>query len=101
MSTTTERRQKPRAQLDTAVGFRRRRETRHTLRMQDLSEHGCRLATQERLDGREIVWVTLPGLESLQATVRWSRSWLAGVEFERPMHQAVFAMMAGRLQGKG
>ena len=46
-----------------------------------------------------MIWITLPGLESLQARVCWVNEWTAGAEFVRPLHQAVFDMIAERMQG--
>ena len=65
--------------------------------MHDMSPEGCRIASPERLDRGELVWVQLPSLESLAAQVKWTRAWQSGVEFERPMHVAVYEMMTGRL----
>ena len=45
----------------------------------------------------ELVWVQLPSLESLPSWVRWTQKAHSGIEFDRPMHPAVFDMMAGRL----
>jgi len=101
MAAQQDKRRCARAPMEAQVEFRRKRETRYAIQMHDLSPHGCRLATPERLAGEEMIWVTLPGLESQQATVRWTRAWFAGVEFHRPMHVAVFDMMADRLQQQG
>jgi hypothetical protein len=65
--------------------------------MHDLTQHGCRVACPERLDQGDLVWVQLPSLESLPAWVRWTQRAESGVEFDRPLHAAVYAMMAERL----
>lgn len=97
MSDQTERRRCARLNLDTKVEFRRMREAHYQIPMRDLTPHGCRIAAPERVDAGEMVWVQLPSLESLSARVRWSNDWQSGVEFNRPLHPAVFDMMAGRL----
>ena len=97
MADDIERRRWPRLALEADVGFRRRREAHYNIKMHDMTPEGCRIASPERIDRGELVWVQLPSLESLAARVKWTRAWQSGVEFERPMHVAVFDMMAGRL----
>ena len=97
MANATERRRWERVPLEAKVDFRRPRESHYAVTMHDLTPHGCRLACPERLDKGELVWVQLPSLESLPAWVRWTQKAQSGVEFDRPMHRAVFEMMAGRL----
>lgn len=97
MTDQVERRRTPRLELEADVQFRRRREAHYAIKMHDMSPEGCRIASPERLDRGEMVWVQLPSLESMSGHVKWSRTWQSGVEFERPMHVAVFDMMAGRL----
>ena len=92
-----ERRRWPRLALEADIQFRRRREAHYAIKMHDMTPEGCRIGSPERLDRGEMVWVQLPSLQSLSGHVKWSRAWQAGVEFERPMHVAVFDMMAGRL----
>lgn len=66
-------------------------------RVFDLSCHGCRLEFIERprLDDR--AWIKFEGLEALEASVCWVDGFIAGVEFERPIHQAVFDLLIKRL----
>ena len=97
MLDSTERRLNPRVSLEADVLFRRPREGHYSITMHDLTPHGCKLAVPERLDKGDLVWVQLPSLESLQGWVRWTQKAWSGVEFERPMHPAVFEMMAERL----
>jgi hypothetical protein len=79
------------------VEFRRRKEPHYVVPLHDLTAQGCRIAPPERVDCGELVWVQLPSLESLSSRVKWSGSWQSGVEFDRPMHPAVFDMIAARL----
>ena len=97
MSDSVERRRCARAEIEAEIGFRRPREPHYAIRAHDLSPQGCRLASPERLDAGDLVWVQLPSLESLPAWVRWTHKAQSGVEFDRPMHTAVFGMMAKRL----
>jgi hypothetical protein len=92
-----DRRRHERLELDADVEFRRKREAHYTIRMHDLTPHGCRIAPPEYVGTGELVWVQLPSLQSLLSRVKWTSGWQSGVEFDRPMHPAVFDMMAARL----
>ncbi|RIA44454.1 PilZ domain-containing protein [Hephaestia caeni] len=56
----------------------------------DLSTTGFRAETSFTLWEGHIVWLTLPGLASLEATVAWRDGLLYGCAFARPLHPAVF-----------
>ena len=55
----------------------------------DLSAHGCRFETRERLAVDSNLWLKLPGLEALYSRVAWVAEWEAGCEFGQPLHPAV------------
>jgi hypothetical protein len=97
MTGQQERRRDQRLSLDADVEFRRKKQAHYTVRMQDLTPNGCRIAPPERVDAGELVWVQLPSLESLSSRVKWATAWQSGVEFDRPMHPAVFDLLASRL----
>ena len=97
MTGEMERRRWPRLALQTDIEFRRKRETHYTIAMHDLTPQGCRIASPERVDPGEMVWVQLPTLQSLASQVKWTTGWQSGVEFDQPMHPAVFDLMAARL----
>jgi len=56
----------------------------------DLSPRGCKIEFVERPAVGERIWVKFDGLEALQCSVRWTAGHIGGVEFDRPLHQAVF-----------
>jgi hypothetical protein len=62
----------------------------------DLSPQGCRV----KLCGTVVVgshaWIMLPTLESWYARVAWSQNGEAGLDFERPLHEAVTRMVIAR-----
>ena len=60
------------------------------IRLQDLSMHGFRVEWPYTLSKGAIVWLKIPGLESMQATVAWSDNFQLGCSFARPVHPAVF-----------
>jgi hypothetical protein len=97
MSGPMDRRRSERIELATDIEFRRKREAHYTIRMHDLTPHGCKIAPPERVDAGELVWVQLPSLQSLSSRVKWTGDWQSGIEFDRPMHPAVFAMLSARL----
>lgn len=51
----------------------------------------------ERPNLDEIVWVKFEGLEALEAMVCWVRGFEVGLEFEKPIHSAVFDLLLSKL----
>jgi len=62
----------------------------------DIARHGCRLSFVDAPAVGEHLWVRLPGLEPIDAEVRWVRDFECGVSFETPIHEAVFALVLTR-----
>ena len=65
--------------------------------LRDLSPEGCMIDLVERPAMDEVMQVRLPGLETLQARVRWIDNYVAGLKFERPIHPAVFELLLQRM----
>ena len=65
--------------------------------LRDLSPEGCMIDLVERPAMDEVMQVRLPGLETLQARVRWIDNYVAGLKFERPIHPAVFELLLRRM----
>jgi hypothetical protein len=42
----------------------------------------------------ERVWVKFDGLEAIEGSVRWVDGHTGGVQFTRPLHEAVFERLA-------
>lgn len=97
MTDQKERRRTERVALDAAIDFRRAKEHRFEVRMHDLTAHGCKVTLPEQVGRKQMVWISMPGLETLQSEVRWASDWVAGIQFDRPMHPAVFDHMAAKL----
>ena len=97
MTPENERRRWPRRRVVAKADFRRKREMRYSIPIHDLTAQGCRIGSPERLVRGEMVWLQLPTLESQQATVRWAGLGVSGIEFDQPMHAAVYEMIAERL----
>lgn len=64
----------------------------------DLSRHGCKLEFVDRPSLDDRIWVKFEGLEALEALVCRIDGFVADVEFERPIHDAVFNMQLARLR---
>lgn len=95
----TERIERAAPRIGTAaeVTFRRVGKSRFSVAVLDLSPRGCRVEIVERPAVGEQVQVKFDGLETLDGTVRWVDGYEAGVKFNRPIHNAVFEMVAARL----
>ena len=72
--------------------LRDRSHTKFDIDVVDLSTTGFRLNTVFNLPVETIVWITLPKLAGLEATVAWRdrQSALYGCRFTTPLHPAVF-----------
>lgn len=64
--------------------------TRFSIRVVDLSPTGFRAETAFTLKPGATIWITLPGLQSLEATVAWQRGEQVGAAFRQPLYGAVF-----------
>lgn len=64
----------------------------------DISNRGCRVELVERVAPADRILIMLPGLDLVAARVAWQRHWIAGLEFENPLHPAVFEMLVTRLK---
>lgn len=80
------------------VDFRRAGDHRYRVNILDFSPEGCRIELPERVIPNEMIWISLPGLASLQARVRWVKDWVAGVEFDQPLHPSVFTHVSHRMR---
>ena len=93
-----DQRRGPRAALTAPVNFRKPKEMPYEVNLENVSQHGCCIALRERVRPGQLLWITIPGIENLQSWVRWQGEWHAGLEFEKPMHVAVFDHVAAQLR---
>lgn len=89
-------RQVERLKADLEVIVRRQGRRGQQLDARDISPLGCCLVFVDvpRVDDR--IWIQLPGLEAIEARVRWVEGHCAGVMFEKPIHAAVFDLLLER-----
>lgn len=69
----------------------------YSVELRDLSRDGCMIDLVERPVIGEVMHVKLPGLETMEARVRWVDNYIAGLKFERPMHPAVYELLLQRM----
>ena len=91
-------RKSERVPIAAMVKLRRRGRHNFTVKVFNLSKEGCKLEFLERPELGETVWVKFEKLELLQAKVCWLEGQFVGIEFERPLHEAVFESRISRLR---
>lgn len=97
MTETTPRRAE-RVPLRAEIDFRRQGDHRYPVTILDFSAEGCRLEAPVKVTPGDPVWISLPGLKSIQGTARWVEDWTIGVEFDRPLYPAVFDHVKASMQ---
>ena len=86
-----------RVSLAAEVILRRAGQPNYRVRVFDGSLDGCKLEFVERPNLDERVWVKFEGMEALEASVCWIEDFTVGVEFQKPIHPAVFETLLKRL----
>ena len=94
-------RKSPRVGLAAEVSLRRSGQKTYRANVHDVSQDGCKVEFVERPMLDELVWVKFEGLEALEAMVCWVEGFSVGLEFQRPVHPAVFEVLLQRLAAKG
>ena len=84
--------------LQAEIDFRRTGEHRWRVNVIDVSPQGCRVELPVRVTPEDTIWIIFPGLEAVQGRVCWIQEWVAGVEFDHPLHRAVFEMVEQRMR---
>ncbi|HEX4695407.1 PilZ domain-containing protein [Sphingomonas sp.] len=69
--------------------LRDRAANKYDVHLLDLSVTGFRAEAHYSLDAGMIVWLTIPGLQGLEATVAWRRAAVIGCKFRQPLYPAV------------
>jgi hypothetical protein len=90
-------RKSQRVHLSAEILLRRAGQHSYRVKIFDVSPHGCKAEFVVRPKLDEHVWVKFEGLESLEATVCWVRGFDVGLEFENPIHPAVFDLLVSKL----
>jgi hypothetical protein len=91
-----EDRSAPRTRLSIPAQFRQSGGRAFQTSLLDLSLSGFSASSISRLQPGTICWLTLPGLESLQAEVIWWEDGIAGCAFQRLMSPIVHDNLIAR-----
>ena len=83
-------RRQDRVGVATVARLRDRASNKYDVHLLDLSITGFRAEAHYSLDKDSIVWLTIPGLQGLEATVAWRRGAVIGCRFRQPLYPAVF-----------
>lgn len=87
------RRRSPRAPVSLDARIGRGGLDRALCKVTDLSIHGARLQTYSAIKAGTVIWLTLPRIGHVAATVRWADDFEAGCEFREPLSPAMFAAL--------
>ena len=91
------RRRVPRAPVSLDARIGRGGLDRALCKVTDVSLHGARLHTYSPLRKGAMIWLTLPRLGQIAATIMWADDFEAGCQFNDPLDDAAFAtLVTGR-----
>lgn len=93
----TDPRRAARVALRADIEFRRAGEHRWRVNILDFSPEGCRVEVPVKVDVDDLVWISLPAIESIQGVVCWVKEWEVGVQFAKPLYPSVFDMVRERM----
>ena len=97
-ATAPDTRRSSRARITARARFREAGANPYEVQIDDLSASGFRMISYTRPRAGTRIWVTLPGLQSLEAVVRRSDGNNHGCEFVLPLHPSVARHMQSLLQ---
>lgn len=89
-------RERSRASFRIAATLRDRASNKFRVYLIDLSATGFQAEAHPSFDPGAIVWLVLPGMQGLEATVIWRRQRVIGCRFNHPLHPAVFDHLVGK-----
>lgn len=86
-----------RVTLRADIDVRRPGDHRYKVNILDFSPEGCRIEIPIYVDEGDSIFISLPGLETIESKVRWKKDWEVGVEFLRPLYPAVFELIRTKM----
>ena len=89
------RRRSPRAPVSLDAKLGRGGLDRALCKVVDLSLHGARLQTYTALKRGSMIWLTLPRLGQVAATIMWADDFTAGCQFVEPLDPTAFEAVTG------
>lgn len=85
-----DRRRVSRTALSLSATIRDGNQTKAKARVIDMSTHGCRVECSTAVSDDNWIWLGIAGLETQHCRVVWHCHEFAGLEFEKPLSEAVF-----------
>jgi hypothetical protein len=85
-----DRRKVERTALRLTATMRDGTRSRVKVRVIDMSTHGCRIECSSSVEDDSWIWLSIAGLENQFCRVVWHAHEFIGLEFERPLSDAVF-----------
>ena len=85
-----DRRRVERTALRLTATMRDGTRSRVKVRVIDMSTHGCRIECSSSVDDDSWIWLSIAGLQNQFCRVVWHAHEFIGLEFERPLSEAVF-----------
>lgn len=82
-------RRQERLAVTMAARLRDRHSNKYDIRLLDLSVTGFRAEAHYALDPGQIVWLAIPGMQGLEATVAWRHGMEIGCSFRQPLYPPV------------
>ncbi|MEG3175063.1 PilZ domain-containing protein [Sphingomonas sp. RB3P16] len=89
----SERRRSPRAPISLDAKLGRGGLDRALCKVTDLSLHGAKLHTYSPMNKGAMIWLTLPRLGQVIATIVWADDYEAGCQFADPLDDIAFAAL--------
>ena len=79
------------------IGMRRMGSFSFQVVLEDVSTGGCKVELVEFVEVNDHIIARFPGIEPFSAKVSWADARFAGIDFDRPLHPAVFEQLLSRL----
>src|SRR5689334_7596631 len=95
---TPDRRRASRLALRLTATMRDGSKSRVHARVIDISTHGCRIDCTSAVADDSWVWLSIAGLENRYCRVAWHCQEFIGLEFAKPLSDAVFDRLLGEHQ---
>lgn len=91
-----DRRRSPRAPISLDARLGRGGLDRALCKVTDVSLHGAKLHTYSPMTKGAVIWLTLPRIGKIAATIMWADDFEAGCQFREPLDDAAFAALVVR-----
>lgn len=91
----TDRRRSPRAKISLDARLGSSGLDRALCKVTNVSLHGARLHTYSPLKKGSRIWLTLPRIGQVIATIIWADDFEAGCQFQEPLDDLAFAALTG------